>query len=199
MCQLVESICFKDGKFQEIEYHNNRFNDTRKKLFGVKDEIDLSEKIQIPLNLKNITYKVRVIYSKEIENIEFEEYIFKKRESLKIVFSNEIDYSFKYLNRMKLEKLFDMREECDDILIVKNNRPTDTFASNVVFFDGKKWFTPAFPLLKGTKRQYLIDNRIIYEEDILLKDIKKFIGFRLINAMIDWETSYIPISNVKGI
>ncbi|MEJ5284447.1 MAG: aminotransferase class IV [Brevinematales bacterium] len=199
MCQLVESICFKDYKLQNIAYHNKRFNNSREKLFGIKEDMDLNEIIKIPLNLKQTVYKVRVIYSKEIEKIEFQEYIYKKRDSLKIVFSNEIDYSFKYLDRKNLESLFNQRENCDDILIIKNNRPTDTLASNIVFFDGKKWLTPAFPLLKGTKRQFLIEQNIIYEEDILLEDLKNFKGFRLINAMLEWDEKYIPISQIKGV
>lgn len=198
MCQLVESICFKDNKLQNIEYHNRRFNDSRKKLFGIKEDINLGEIIKIPENLKQTIYKVRVIYSKKIEKIEFQEYIYRKRDSLKIVFSNDIDYSFKYIDRKNLENLFSQRGNCDDILIIKNNRPTDTFASNIVFFDGKKWLTPAFPLLKGTKRQFLIEQNIIYEEDILLKDLKNFKGFRLINAMLEWDEKYIPISQIKG-
>ncbi|MCX7820986.1 MAG: aminotransferase class IV [Brevinematales bacterium] len=199
MYQLVESICLKDCELQNIDYHNKRFNNSRKQLFGINDNIDLREKIKITPDLKKFIYKVRVIYSEEIEKIEFQEYFLRKRETLKLVFSDEIDYSFKYLDRQELENLLNLKEKCDDILIVKNNRPTDTFASNIVFFDGEKWFTPAFPLLMGTKRQYLIDNGLIFEEDILLKDINIFKGFKLINAMLDWENPILPISNIEGL
>jgi hypothetical protein len=44
----------------------------------------------------------------------------------------------------------------------------------------------------------LIEQGIIYEEDILLKDLKNFKGFRLINAMLEWDEKYTPISQIKG-
>ncbi|MGC8765207.1 MAG: aminotransferase class IV [Brevinematia bacterium] len=197
MSRFIESICLKDGKLQNIEYHNARLNRTIKEVLNKDTDFKLENLISISKNLQNGIYKVRVIYYKDIEEIEIQPYNFRRRDTLKIVFS-DLNYRYKYEDRNILNRLFEKRGGCDDILIVKNDRPTDTFASNIVFFDGERWFTPVFPLLRGTKRQLLLDKKIILEKDIKLSELKNFKGFRLINAMLDWEDSYIPITNIKG-
>ena len=90
------------------------------------------------------------------------------------------------------------KNNCDDILIIKNNKITDTSFTNIAFYDGIKWVTPAFPLLKGTKRQKLIDENKIIEVDILLSDLNKFKKAILFNSMLDLEDQmYIEIDNIK--
>ena len=75
----------------------------------------------------------------------------------------------------------------EKIVIVKQGFITDTSYANIVFFDGHKWFTPVSPLLKGTKRTFLLDKKIIEETEIRIDDLEKFKKARLINAMIDFE------------
>ena len=198
MSRLVETICLKDGKLLNIFYHNKRFNETRKILFDRKDFLNLKEVVKIEDKYSCGTYKVRVIYTSEIEEIEFLPYNFQQKKTLKILHCDEIEYSFKYEDRTKLDSLFKNRGECDDILIVKNGFITDSHSANVVFFDGEKWITPSTPLLKGTKRQYLIDNGIIREEELKLKDLRFFKGFYLVNAFFDLKPEfYNPITNIR--
>jgi len=64
---------------------------------------------------------------------------------------------------------------------------SDSFSSNIIFYNGKEWVTPDTPLLKGTQRQYLIDKGFIKEERITDKDILKYSKLKLINAMLDFE------------
>lgn len=40
------------------------------------------------------------------------------------------------------------------------------------------------------KREYLIDNQLLFEEEIAIKDLKKFKRIALINAMRDLDLSY---------
>ena len=64
------------------------------------------------------------------------------------------DYSLKYQDRSKLDRLFAMRGDRDEVLITINGIITDTSYSNVVLFDGSTWYTPEQPLLEGyTKGQ----------------------------------------------
>ena len=111
---------------------------------------------------------------------------------------NTIDYDLKFEDRSHLEALFNQKEDCDDILIVRNQRPTDSYYANITFWDGIQWFTPSSYLLKGTKRSQLLKNGIIEELPIELKDLKNFQGFQLINAMLDFRAdSVLPIENIK--
>jgi len=132
-------------------------------------------------------FKCRIIYSKQIEKIEFIPYQLPNITSLKIVIDNEIDYSHKYLNRNQLEKYYWQKGNCDDILIVKNGLVTDTSFANILFYNGIEWLTPANPLLKGTQRQFLLETEQITTAEIRPSDLKYFKKARLVNAMIRFE------------
>ena len=67
----------------------------------------------------------------------------------------------------------------------------------IALFDGTCWFTPASPLLKGTKREYYLDNKMIFKCDIAPADLSKYKKMRLINAMLDLDDGVdIPIENI---
>lgn len=189
MCQLIESIKIKDNKIYNLDYHNLRFNQSRAILFDSKDIVDLREYIK--LGGYNGLYKCRVVYDRVIREISIASYNMRRIKNLKIVFNNEIDYSFKYKNRDIFDKLIEKCDDFTDVLIVKNGQITDTSFSNVIFFDGKRYWTPQYPLLKGTKREKLINEKIIFEKKITLENIKEFQYLQFINAMIDIEDKII--------
>jgi len=182
MCRLIETLKIKNGILENVCYHNKRLNSSRMSLFGCPVEIDLRSYICIPDEFRHGVFKCRVLYSSKIEFIEIVKY--KKREvsSLKLVFS-DIEYSHKFKNRDTLNKLLERRGDCDEIMIVKNQMITDSSYSNLAFFDGNKWVTPIMPLLKGTKRQKLIDERMLVEKNIFVSEIKNYEKVSLINAM----------------
>jgi 4-amino-4-deoxychorismate lyase len=108
-----------------------------------------------------------------------------------------IDYHVKFFDRSRLESLYALRGDCDDIIIVKNGLVTDTSMSNLIFLDGARWITPAEPLLAGTCRERLLSEGNITAATIRPKDLDHFIGVKLINAMRDPdEEEMIPIGNV---
>jgi len=211
MSRLLETIRFENGTFSLLTYHQLRMNWSRKELFRCKDEIDLFKKLQMwtleaenatpPLqasSLEKSLYKCRIIYSEQIEKIEFILYQLSNIRSLKIVIDDQIEYPYKFNDRTRINKLFEKKENCDDILIVKNGLITDTSFANIIFYNGKKWLTPAQPLLKGTQRAYLLDKELIEVADIRIKDLKYFEKARLINAMIRFEDNLdISLPNIE--
>jgi 4-amino-4-deoxychorismate lyase len=198
MCRLIETIRVNQGKFVDLNYHQKRLSRSRKDLFSRDDEIKLSEIIQIPENPGRGVYKCRVIYAGEIISVEFIPYQYRKIGSLKPVVSNSITYPYKYEDRKELASLFDRRGDCDDILIAKNNRITDTSFSNIIFFTGEKWVTPGEPLLRGTKRAKLLEQGHIIEDEIAIKDLPNFKNAALINAMLDWDNKIlVNIGNIR--
>lgn len=197
MCQLVESLKLKDGIIQNIDYHQNRIDRSMGELYPEAQKIDLQKAIAIPENCTSGLYKIRVIYRSVIEKIEIDPYQKRNIQSLKVVQHESIDYHLKYTNREILQQLFAQRGQCDDIIVVKNGMVSDSFAANLLFFDGKNWFTPSTPLLKGTKRQFLLDSGIISEREIREKDISKYQKIGLVNALVDFEEMpVIPIERV---
>lgn len=198
MCQLIETIRVNNNRFRNLEYHDRRLNNARRILFGCKSDIPLVEHLTLPPNLDDKTYKCRIEYSKDIHGIEFLPYTPKKIKKLKLVECNFIDYSFKYRNREIFEKLLLQRDECDEILIVKNGKITDTSFTNIVFQTKTgSWVTPARPLLKGTMREYLLDHNLIFLSDIGISDLKHFKKAMLINSMLGFDKSFtIEINNI---
>jgi 4-amino-4-deoxychorismate lyase len=197
MSQLFDVIKVHNRQLLDINYHNNRVNQSLSAIFGIKNQIHLEKLINIPDHIDNQTYKCRIIYSNKIEKIQFEPYAHKIIKSLKIATCNDIDYGYKYFDRSKINELFERREDRDDILIIKNGFVTDSSYANIVFWDGTKWITPSTPLLPGTKRQQLVDEKRIFEKEIKKNDLHSFEKARIINAMIDLEESNnILINNI---
>ena len=141
-------------------------------------------------------YKCRLIYSDTVKKPEFLPYHKRKIKSLKLVVCESIEYNYKYKNRECLNELLELKQNCDDILLVKNKRITDTSFSNVVFSDGKKWITPSTPLLKGTKREKLLSDGKIVQDEIKVNDLKYFQKAALINSMLDLEDNILKIKSV---
>jgi len=149
--------------------------------------LDLEQSIKIPKGHETGLYKCRIEYDTKIRKVGFFPYILKKIESLKIIDGDKIDYHLKYEDRMPLYLLYDKRAHADDILIVKNNRLTDTYYCNTAFLEKGKWFTPEQPLLKGTQRDFLISKKIITPVDLTMQDLGRFEKVRLFNSMITWQ------------
>ena len=197
MYQLLETIKCKDGKLFNLEFHQVRFEKAQKEYYGISSKINLFEKIEIPEFARNGLFRCRVTYSNQIDKIDFISHRYREIKSLKLIEDNEIDYRFKYSDRQRLSLLFEQRESCDDIMIIKNGCITDSFTANIVFSDGSKWFTPDTPLLPGTQRAKLLNEKKIFECRIILDDIKKFEKIGLINAMQDLEN--MPLIDVHNI
>jgi len=189
MCQLFETIKVTNNKLQNIGYHNNRVNNTRRILFQSDQSWELAEIIQIPELDQHTIYRCRFCYSKEPETCEFTPYVKRDVRKLYLLDTGEIEYPFKYSDRSALEKLKNSvpDPEVSDILLVKNGFITDTSFSNIALFDGTAWYTPATPLLNGTKREFYLDHKIIFPRDIRPADLNQYHKIRLINAMLDLE------------
>ncbi len=190
MYRLLESIKISQGVLQNINFHNERFNRSRLELFGIKKTLQLENEIHLPENIGKSTFKCRLIYMKKILKVEIRPYQTRKINTLRIVHDNSIQYEFKYENREKLNRLFLQKGNQDDIIIISNGLVTDTSYCNIVFSDGNKLITPSTPLLKGTKREKLLREGIIIEDDIKHTNIHLFKKLFLINAMIDLEDNF---------
>lgn len=195
MCRFIETIKIVNGLAFNFELHNERMNATRNDFFCECKKINLDDHVKCPDDLSG-TVKCRVIYSKEVEEVDYAEYKPKIINKLKLVDADYIDYRYKYEDRSVLTALYDKKMDCDDVLIVKNGLVTDTSYSNIAFFDGKGWTTPRNPLLKGVKRHKLISEGILSEDDIRADDLKKFVKATLINAMLDPGEIELPIHNI---
>ena len=189
MSRFIETIQLLNGELLNLEFHQERFERTRTEALALKRHPQLGEVIQVPPGLELGKLKCRVIYQKEIVLVEYEPYQAQKVRSLKMVYSDSIDYRFKYADRSELELLFQQRGDCDDILVVKKACVSDSFYANVVFWDGLAWVTPDTPLLPGTMRESLLRKGLISECRITKEDLHRYQRFKLINAMNDLQNA----------
>jgi len=195
--KLFETIKCKDGEFYNLEFHQARFDLARKEYYGISKKISLKEILIVPENCKTGLFRCRVIYTEEIEKVEFVPHQIRKVNSLKLVYDNEIEYGYKSANREKLSSLFNQRGDCDDILIVKNGFVTDSYTANPIFFDGQHWWAPDTTLLPGTQRAKLISERKIQVYPIGRYDITKYKFVGLINAMQNFDD--MPVISTQNI
>ena len=178
--KYLETIKIDDGLIYHVEFHQSRLDNALN-----EDAVhDLENLLSPPLNG---LYRCRVVYDKQ--NIQIDYFPYNKRsiKSLKVIYDDEIEYGHKYENREAIEKLFSQREECDDILIVKNGLITDTSIANIAFYDGDNWITPKEPLLQGTTRTRLLKEKKLIQKNIRVEELKTYKKIALMNAMIDFD------------
>jgi 4-amino-4-deoxychorismate lyase len=196
MSLLLETIKLQDGEFRNLFFHEQRMNNSLKTLCGVRDHFNLEEFLQNFDLPKKGLFKCRLVYDDQTREVEFLPYQVKAVNRLRIVEHDRISYEYKYVDRTAINRLFDLRKDCDDILIVKRGFVTDSSYANIVFRRGGRWYTPWSALLKGTMRSNLLERNKIYEEEIKVEDLRSFESFKLINAMLEFDS---PERDISGI
>jgi 4-amino-4-deoxychorismate lyase len=196
MSRLIESIRLENGRFLRLQYHQARMNRSLNALYQASNILNISDILSKTSHPKTGLFKCRLIYDKEVQSVEFLPYSPSYPKTLKIVHTNEISYEHKFEDRTQINSLFEQRQFCDDILIVRNGLVTDSSYSNIIFFDGLRWITPQTSLLKGTMRQMLLDAAEIKQMPVTIQDIPSFKSFRLINAMLGFDGPEIEVSGI---
>jgi 4-amino-4-deoxychorismate lyase len=196
MSRLIESIKLLDGEFCNLAYHERRMIHALRSLFGESSPVALEKFVKDSGFPQKGLFKCRIVYDASSMEKTFTPYVVKPVRRLRVVTDNFISYPFKFADRKALDRLSEYRGDCDDVLIVKNDKVTDCSYSNIVFRKGRDWFTSDSPLLEGTMRQNLIDKNKIRVVEILQKDIRSFDTFKIINAMLEFESPEIEVSEI---
>jgi 4-amino-4-deoxychorismate lyase len=186
MSLLLETIRIVDGKPMNAAYHQRRAAESSLEIFGEAIHLEF-DNLLIPEEYQQGLVKCRIVYDVHIHEITFEKYTPRKISSLKLVYDDNIEYATKRLDRSALNALVAQKGDADEVLIVKNGLLTDiSYANIVVSIDGAL-FTPKNCLLKGTRRQQLLDEGIVEERELTAADLKSCNYVILINAMVGLE------------
>jgi len=185
--QFIETIKVVDGMFINPELHLFRIKQMMKDICDKSITDKLFQEMIIPEDMRHGVIKCRILYSSYIERVDFQHYTPRDISSLKLVEGTGLDYSKKYADRSLLMELLQKKEICDDVLIIQNNRITDTSYSNVVLSDGFGYYTPTTYLLNGIRRQSLLAQKKIIPIELSVNDLLSFDKLHLINAMLDLE------------
>lgn len=198
MYPLFESIKVVDGNLVNLEWHQRRVDNSRRKLLGETDHLKLKDIIEVPEEFTKDVVKCRMSYGLELGTVIFSNYVKRQITSLQQVESELFDYSFKYEDRTRLDQLYEQWGPCDEVLITHDGIIKDTSYSNVVLYDGQRWYTPEQPLLEGTQRAKLLAARQIKQRKIYVVDLPYFKKLVLINAMLEFEPHvFIRIPDIK--
>ena len=195
MHQFVETIRIEGGKAMNLPLHEARMNATRAHFAPHAAPISLQKWLDdAPLSEERV--KARMVYDVDgVCETTFQTYKRREIQWLRMVEDNDISYTFKSTDRHELDHLLALRDGCDEVLIVKNGLITDTSFTNVAFFDGHKWLTPAQPLLNGTMRQWLLLRGELTEAQITPASLASFQRIMLFNAMIGAHELELPITH----
>ena len=195
MCRFIETICINDGMIENLSAHNERMNNTIRVHYGSS---------VIPVSLEDFITaegckgrtRCRVEYTSAVEKVEYFPYSIREVKSLQLVNDDTAEYSFKYADRSVLDRNFALRGNADDVVIVRSGMLTDTSIANIALYKEGKWFTPKYPLLKGTRRAGLLAEGIIEEDIVMADSLHKYEKIRLFNAMISFGEVEMDIKNV---
>jgi len=180
MSLFFETMLFDGKEIRNLDLHNQRANKTIRENFKKDINLDLSTAL---VNPPKEPSRIKIIYCDTIKKIEYHPIIQREWKSFKII-KSDIEYPYKYLDRSNIDKLFEKRDNCDEIIIVKDGLLRDCSIANIALFYENEWITPKTPLLKGTMREYLLKNQIVLEKDVKIEHLKKATKIALLNAIV---------------
>lgn len=184
MTNLLETILIHNHTICNLSYHNKRF--VQGQIFLQRKDIiyTIQDLLFVPHELYHHQYiRCRVTYNKEDVFVEYFVHNPKNIQSFKIIHCDNIAYSYKYQDRTQLNNLLSYKQNCDEIIIIKNNMVTDCSIGNLLFLRNGVWYTPNTPLLCGTQRDFLIENQKIIPTCITKNDIFSYEKIMMINAL----------------
>ena len=176
-----ESIRCINKKADNLYYHQQRILKTT----GLK--ICLSKIIKPK---QNDLIKCKVIYNNNgIITIEYSKYKESILKSFLLVHDNNLEYTYKKLDRNNINKLKlnAIKRNIDDIIIIKNKLVTDTSISNIAILFDNNWITPKMPLLRGTMMEKMIKRKKLISKNIDINMLCNAKSFAIMNAMIGFK------------
>lgn len=180
---LLETIRIQDGVHDDLPRHLERVRRSSAELWGRPLLLSPGD-LAVPQEFRSGTVKCRVLYSPEGFRAEWSRYVPRRVRTLRAVDCGSLDYHLKYADRSALDRLYALRDGCDDVLLIRRGMVTDTSFSNVVLYDGSGYFTPSDFLLDGCRRRSLLEAGIVREMPLKERDLDSFGDIFLINSML---------------
>lgn len=189
MFRFFESISIINGIPQNLNYHQIRIDNTFKQFYPKLQSHHLDYLITKNVQVRYPHVKCKFSYNESSFQFFCLAYHVKLFKKFHLINDNQISYDFKYIDRKCFDHYLRTIPADHQILLIKNTLLTDSSLSNLAFYDGYRWLTPAQPLLKGTMRASLLADWKIHEELITSNHLHLFKKFKLINAMNPLDSS----------
>lgn len=197
MCRWIETVRIEGGEAVNLPLHQARLERTLCDLTSAKSMPRLTEMPVMRSLPRSGIMKLHADYDASgIIATDLQPYIPRSIRSLRLVERDGIAYRYKSADRSALLEALSSRGCADEVIIVRRGLLTDTSYSNIALCDGRHWFTPASPLLRGTMRASLLASGAICEADITPADLKHFTLISLINAMLPLGRLTLRVSSI---
>lgn len=128
---LFETLCIENGTVKNIALHQQRYEQSLHRFYAksavnIYDILQQIEKTaQFSTALCHGLVRCRFDYNRDDCLIRFFPYQRTSYRTFKPIVCDEIDYALKYNDRTVLTKLFDRRDNCDEVIIIKQGKVTD--------------------------------------------------------------------------
>lgn len=193
---LFETIAIIDGKIQNLEYHQVRYDNACRYYLNIEPILNFSQIIDVPMEYQQGSVRCKVEYSEKAYQIQFFPYSAKKIEFYQVVPSENLDYRFKYSDRSIFANL--PVSENSEVIIINNGKVSDCTIGNLLFSKQGRWFSPQDYLLKGTQLNRLVDEKKVELCEITLENLRDFEQIMLINALNPFDPKRaLPIQAVQ--
>lgn len=191
---LIETIEITYGIPQRLEYHYTRMYRSGATLdFTPPPKCDLQASLERHIQSHDLAQipscRCTIEYREEISGLRSIPYQPRViRSLLALSPTYPIEYSHKWSDRTCFAELSALCQKHQEPLIFIDDLLTDTTYTNVVIESHGIYLTPRTPLLRGTRRQYYLDQGTIHPDDITIDDCKRADRIHLINAMLPLGT-----------
>lgn len=202
MYQLFETIAVIDFIPQRLEYHQARMDRSYFDFYKKRNPFILKTIFEKNIIAAQGIMKWKIEYNKQDIHSTLTEYIPRRINTAKFIkIKADFDYSYKFVNRSYFDLLKIEHPEFDELIFVKNGYLTDATFANIVLehIQTGELHTPIIPLLNGTQRQSLIDDKKVILKSINLENIFEYKRIQFINAMLDLNSSSFVLVNKESI
>ncbi len=184
MYPFIESIRYQDGKTYNLRLHQQRVNATFAHYYRDSAPISLADIIAANPHTEEGLYKLRIIYNRELLEIEYQPYRHPQfREYVLVTIPDDYTYRFKSTERQLFNDIGQQYAPHVLPLLVQQGRITDSTYTNLIFSKAGKWYSPDQPLLMGTMLQSLVNEGRVQLTEIRAEDIEKYDSIIPINAI----------------
>lgn len=198
MCRfpLFETIAIIDGEPQNLAYHQQRFESAMEQYFNVTSQRQLAEIICVPNKFQLGRVRCRIDYNANEFQQQFFHYTPRKLNSFQCVYTEDLDYRFKYSDRKRLDLLKTL--QADEVVIINNGKVSDCTIGNLLFLKQGQWFSSQDYLLKGTQLTKLVEEGMVQLVQITPQDLPQYEQVMMVNALNPFDLQRaLPISAIN--
>ena len=180
---LLETLQLCNGVWQNLPWHEARLNRSGRETLGWQTDLNLAEHLAVPPGHEQGVFRGRLLADASgVVEVTLTPYIQKSIRTLAFAERPDLLYPHKWADRQAFADLLAQHPTADEVIITHNGYLTDATIANIALFDGKHWFTPARPLLPGTRRAQLLSAGKLTEAAIHVRDLPDFQCICLINV-----------------